>query len=113
LSAYRDWGFAGDYVKAMWLMLQQDKPEDFVISTGETHSVQEFLETVFNIAGLIPISQYVKINPRLFRPHEVPYLLGDSSKAKRTLGWEPECDFYQLAELMYKSDLYNIINTKG
>jgi len=113
LEAYRDWGFAGDYAKAMWLMLQQDKPEDFVISTGETHSVQEFLETVFTTAGLTPVSQYVKINPRLFRPHEVPYLIGDSSKAKKILGWTPEYKFEDLAKLMYSEDYKKTMEKKN
>ena len=108
LDAHRDWGFAGDYVKAMWLMLQQDKPDDFVISTGETHSVKEFLETVFDIANLKPINQYVKINSRFFRPHEVPYLIGDNSKAKRILKWEPQYKFEDLAKLMYQKDHKNI-----
>ena len=109
LEAYRDWGFAGDYVEAMWLMLQQDTPEDFVISTGETHSVQEFLETVFSLAGLSPLSKYIKTNPRLFRPHEVPYLIGDNSKAKRVMGWEPEYKFKDLAKLMYSEDYKKIM----
>tara|TARA_R110000824_G_scaffold99360_8_gene236710 strand:- start:3808 stop:4818 length:1011 start_codon:yes stop_codon:yes gene_type:complete len=113
LGAYRDWGFAGDYVEAMWLMLQQDTPEDFVISTGETHSVQEFLETVFDSAGLFPLSKYIKTNPRLFRPHEVPYLIGDSSKAKRILGWEPEYKFKDLAKLMYSEDYKKIMEKKN
>mgnify|MGYP003114707391 CR=1 FL=1 len=104
LGAHRDWGFAGDYVKAMWLMLQQDKPDDFVISTGETHSVREFLEVVFDIANLKPLEQYVKINSRFFRPHEVPYLIGDNSKAKRILKWEPQYKFEDLAKLMYQED---------
>jgi len=89
LSAKRDWGFAGDYVEAMWLMLQQKKPDDYVIATGETHSVQEWLEEVFSIAGL-SIDENVEIDERLFRPHEVPILLGDPTKAKEKLGWEPK-----------------------
>ena len=103
LEAKRDWGFAGDYVKAMWLMLQQDTPDDYVISTGETYSVQEFLECVFGYAGL-DIDKYVEIDSRLFRPQEVPYLLGDSSKAKKQLGWEPKVGFKELAKMMYDSD---------
>ena len=105
LDASRDWGFAGDYVEAMWLMLQQDIPDDYVISTGKTHIVREFLEVVFEIAGLGDPMDYVKIDPRFYRPHEVPYLLGDSSKAKRVLNWEPKTSFSELAELMFEHDL--------
>ena len=104
LDAKRDWGYAGDYVEAMWLMLQQEKPDDFVVATGETHTVREFLETVFERAGL-SISKHVQIDERLFRPHEVPLLLGDASKAKKVLGWEPKVDFEQLAAMMYEADL--------
>ena len=103
LSAKRDWGFAGDYVEAMWLMLQQEKPDDYVIATGETHSVQEWLEEVFSIAGL-SIDENVEIDERLFRPHEVPVLLGDPAKAKEKLGWEPKTKFSNLASLMHTSD---------
>ena len=103
LEAHRDWGFAGDYVKAMWLMLQQEEPNDFVIATGETHTVSEFLKAVFEHADL-DIGKYVEIDPRLFRPHEVPYLLGDSTKARKILGWKPETTFKQLAKLMYDKD---------
>jgi GDPmannose 4,6-dehydratase len=103
LAPHRDWGFAGDYVKAMWLMLQQEIPDDYVISTGETHSVEEFLNYVFEAAGLDP-KQHVEIDERLFRPHEVPYLLGNSTKAQNTLDWKPETKFKQLAELMYNAD---------
>jgi len=108
LEPHRDWGFAGDYVEAMWLMLQQNTPDDFVISTGETHSVKEFLEEVWNVAELGDVKKHLKINKRLFRLHEVPYLLGDNSKAQRVLGWNPKLNFYQLAELMYKTDLNEI-----
>jgi GDPmannose 4,6-dehydratase len=103
LEAKRDWGFAGDYVEAMWLMLQQEKPDDYVIATGETHSVQEFLEAVFEHAGLDP-KKYVKQDERLFRPSEVPVLLGNNSKAKRILGWEPKITFNKLAKMMYDTD---------
>jgi len=103
LDAKRDWGHARDYVKAMWLMLQQDKPDDFVISTGQTYSVREFLEHVFTFAKL-DIDKHVEIDERLFRPHEVPLLLGDSTKAKTVLGWEPEYNMKTLAEEMYRSD---------
>ena len=104
LEAKRDWGFAGDYVKAMWLMLQQDAPDDYVISTGVTYSVQQFLQKTFQIAGL-NIKDHVEIDQRLFRPHEVPLLLGSSSKAFEKLGWQPETSFDQLVKMMYSSDL--------
>ena len=103
LDAKRDWGFAGDYVEAMWLMLQQDNPDDYVISTGETHTVQEFLENVFEHAGL-SIEKHVEIDSRLFRPQEVPYLLGNSYKAKKILKWEPKIKFKELCKLMYEAD---------
>ncbi len=104
LDAKRDWGFAGDYVEAMWRMLQQEVPDDYVIATGETHTVREFLETVFEHAGL-DINKHVKIDERLFRPHEVPLLLGDPTKAKEKLDWEPKVKFKELAAMMYEADL--------
>tara|TARA_Y100001970_G_scaffold265496_1_gene353139 strand:+ start:723 stop:1787 length:1065 start_codon:yes stop_codon:yes gene_type:complete len=103
LEAKRDWGFAGDYVTAMWLMLQQESPDDYVIATGETHSVKEWLEEVFRHAGL-PIEGNVEIDDRLFRPHEVPLLLGDPTKAKDKLGWTPTVKFSSLASMMYGAD---------
>lgn len=103
LEAKRDWGFAGDYVNAMWLMLQQESPDDYVIATGETHSVKEWLEEVFKHAGL-PIDENVEIDDRLFRPHEVPLLLGDPTKAKDSLGWVPDVKFSSLANIMYGAD---------
>lgn len=109
LSARRDWGYAGDYVKAMWLMLQQDIPDDYVVATGEDYSVLEFLETVFDIADLGSYEKYVKIDPRLYRPHEVPCLIGDASKAHRKLGWEPEYDFVKLVETMYRYDFEKVL----
>ena len=108
LKAKRDWGFAGDYVKAMWLMLQQDKPDDYVISSGYMYSVEEFADRVFKHAGLGDYKKYVEIDERLFRPHEVPKLLGDSSKAKNKLGWEPEVHFEALCEMLYEHD-YNLL----
>jgi GDPmannose 4,6-dehydratase len=108
LDAKRDWGFAGDYVAAMWLMLQQEKPDDFVIATGETHTVKEFLHEVFGHADL-EVEKYVDIDPRLFRPHEVPLLLGDPSKAKEKLGWEPKVKFKELAKMMYDQDLKELL----
>tara|TARA_R100001163_G_scaffold65664_2_gene63858 strand:+ start:22974 stop:23951 length:978 start_codon:yes stop_codon:yes gene_type:complete len=104
LDAKRDWGFAGDYVEAMWLMLQQEEPDDYVIATGETHTVREFLNEVFEYAGL-DVDRHVEIDERLFRPHEVPLLLGDATKAKEVLGWEPKVKFKQLARMMYDEDL--------
>jgi len=104
LDAKRDWGFAGDYVEAMWLMLQHEEPDDFVVATGQTHTVREFLETVFEHAGL-SIERHVKIDERLFRPHEVPLLLGDASKAKEKLNWQPKVNFEELAVMMYEADL--------
>ena len=103
LDAKRDWGFAGDYVEMMWLMLQQDEPDDYVIATGRTHSVRAFLETVFDHAGL-DIEKHVETDERLFRPQEVPYLLGDSSKAKKKLGWTPKISFEELAQMMFDKD---------
>lgn len=105
LDAKRDWGFAGDYVEAMWLMLQQPIGDDYVVSTGKTYSVKEFLEVVFDYAGLGSYEKYVDIDPRLFRPNEVPYLLGDPSKTKRVLGWKPKTSMTDLAKMMYDSDL--------
>jgi GDPmannose 4,6-dehydratase len=107
LEAKRDWGYAGDYVKAMWLMLQQENPDDYVIATGETYSVQQFLETTFKIADL-KIEDHVEIDKRLFRPHEVPLLLGDPTKAKEKLNWIPATSFSQLVEMMYTADLEKI-----
>jgi GDPmannose 4,6-dehydratase len=104
LDAKRDWGFAGDYVEAMWLMTQQETPEDFVVATGETHTVREFLQVVFDYAGL-DVDKYVKISERLFRPHEVPLLLGDPTRAREKLGWQPKVDFEELAKMMYDADL--------
>ncbi len=104
LDARRDWGFAGDYVKAMWLMLQQEQPDDFVVATGETYSVREFLEEVFGYLNL-DWQQYVEIDPRYFRPTEVDLLLGDAGKAKRLLHWEPQVTFKDLARQMADADM--------
>ncbi len=103
LEARRDWGFAGDYVEAMWLMLQQDKADDYVVATGETYSVKQFLEEVFGILGLDP-KKHVAIDPRYFRPSEVDLLLGDPSKAKRVLKWQPKVNFKELARMMTEAD---------
>ena len=104
LDAKRDWGFAGDYVEAMWLMLQQDEPDDFVVATGETHSVSEFVEEVFGYLDL-DWQEYVEIDPRYFRPSEVDYLEGDASKARKALDWEPKVSFKELARMMTDSDM--------
>lgn len=104
LDAKRDWGFAGDYVRAMWMMLQTEKPDDYVVATGETHSVREFLDLAFGHVGL-DWNQYVKIDPRYYRPTEVDLLIGDPSKAKKELGWEPKVSFRQLVTLMVDEDM--------
>ncbi len=104
LDAKRDWGYAKEYVEAMWRMLQQDKPDDYVIATGETHSVREFLEVAFSHAGL-DWKRHVEIDPRYYRPAEVDLLIGDSAKAKRVLGWEPKTKFEDLARLMVDADV--------
>jgi GDPmannose 4,6-dehydratase len=104
LDARRDWGFAGDYVEAMWLMLQQERPDDFVIATGETRSVQEFLERVFDRLKL-DWHKHVETDPRYLRPAEVDLLQGDASKARRVLGWRPRVNFEQLVEMMVGADL--------
>ena len=104
LDAKRDWGFAGDYVDAMWRMLQATEPDDFVIATGEAHTVREFCELAFSHVGL-DWEQYVKVDPRYFRPAEVDYLLGDPSKAERVLGWKPQLTFPELVRLMVDEDL--------
>jgi len=104
LEAKRDWGFAGDYVEGMWLMLQQPEPDDYVLATGETHSVREFLEKAFGHAGL-DWQQYVEIDPRYFRPAEVDLLLGDSTKARTKLGWQPRVGFSELVCMMVDADL--------
>lgn len=104
LDAKRDWGFAGDYVEAMWLMLQQEVPDDYVVATGESYSVREFLEESFMQAGL-DWRQYVEIDPRYFRPAEVDYLLGDPSKIREKLGWQPKVGFKQLVCMMVDHDM--------
>ncbi len=104
LDARRDWGFAGDHVEAMWLMLQQDEPDDYVIATGESHSVREFLEEAFSYAE-IDWRKHVKIDPRYFRPAEVDFLLGDATKAKHVLGWQPHVGFKELVRMMVDHDM--------
>lgn len=103
-KAKRDWGYAGDYVEAMWLMLQQDNPDDYVIALGETHSVQEFVEKVFQKLDM-DYREYVEVDPRYFRPTEVDVLLGDSSKARKNLSWEPKVSFEALIDMMIQADM--------
>ncbi|MGY1606894.1 MULTISPECIES: GDP-mannose 4,6-dehydratase [unclassified Geodermatophilus] len=105
LDARRDWGFAGDYVEAMWLMLQQDQPDDYVVATGETHSIRELLDVAFRAVGVDDWEPYVKLNPAFVRPAEVDLLIGDASKAEEKLGWKPKVGFEQLVQMMVESDL--------
>ncbi|MHC4760895.1 MAG: GDP-mannose 4,6-dehydratase, partial [Planctomycetota bacterium] len=111
LDAKRDWGFAGDYVEAMWLMLQADQPDDYVVATGKTYSVREFLDEVFGHLDL-DWNKYVEIDPRYFRPTEVDLLLGDAAKAKKVLNWQPKVDMKQLAQMMVDSDMKLAENEK-
>ena len=104
-DAKRDWGYAGDYVKAMWLMLQQDEPDDYVIATGETHSIEEFLTLAFDKVGLGDWKPYVRHDAKFLRPAEVDLLIGDPAKAKAKLGWQPEVNFEQLVAMMVEHDL--------
>tara|TARA_Y100000310_G_scaffold221576_1_gene223161 strand:+ start:16802 stop:17878 length:1077 start_codon:yes stop_codon:yes gene_type:complete len=125
LDSKRDWGFSRDYIEAMWLMLQQKKPDDYVIATGETHSVKEFVEESFKSVGIYPIKWkgkginevgiyngklIVKVNKKFFRPAEVDYLIGDSSKARDKLGWKPKTNFKELVRMMVETDLKNLRN---
>jgi len=105
LDAKRDWGFAGDYVKAMWMMLQQERPDDFVVATGENHSVAEFVEEAFKVIGIANWKKYVKISKDFFRPAEVDFLVGDASRARKILGWKPTVNFSQLVEMMVQADI--------
>ena len=107
LDSKRDWGYAKDYVEAMWLMLQQENPDDYVIATGETHSVREFLDEAFGLVGL-DWKKYVEIDPRYYRPAEVDLLLGDPTKAKEKLGWKPKTAFKELVKIMLEYDLNNV-----
>ncbi len=107
LDAVRDWGFAGDYVRAMWLMLQQDHPDDYVVATGEAHTVQEFVQRAFEVVGL-NWRDHVRIDDRLYRPAEVHVLKGDASRAQRILGWRPDVKFAELIEMMVNSDLASV-----
>ena len=104
LDSYRDWGYAPDYVEAMWMMLQQEKPDDYVIATGETHSIREFLDVAFNHVGISDWSDYVEQDPRFMRPAEVDVLRGNATKAKENLGWKPKTSFEQLVKKMVDND---------
>ena len=110
LDAQRDWGFAGDYVRAMWLMLQQDQADDYVISTGESHSVRELVEVAFGHVGL-DWQKHVRLDPRFLRPAEVDHLIGDASKARQALGWRPEVSFTGLVQMMVDADLARLERT--
>jgi GDPmannose 4,6-dehydratase len=104
LDAKRDWGYAGDYVEAMWRMLQQERPDDYVVATGETYSVRDFLEEAFSYVDM-DWQQYVKVDPKYFRPAEVDILLGDPRKARTALGWTPKVSFKELVRLMVDADM--------
>ncbi|TMD70657.1 MAG: GDP-mannose 4,6-dehydratase [Chloroflexi bacterium] len=108
LDAQRDWGFAGDYVEAMWQMLQQDKPDDYVIATGTTHSVRDFVVTAFAHVGIHDWQRYVEIDPQLYRPAEVDQLIGDASKAHQRFGWQPRVTFDELVSMMVENDLQQV-----
>jgi GDPmannose 4,6-dehydratase len=110
LDAHRDWGFAGDYVRAMWMMLQQERPDDYVIATGEAHSVRELVEVAFGHVGL-DWSKYVHLDPKLIRPAEVDHLIGDPSKARKVLGWKPDVDFRGLVHMMVEADVARLSAT--
>jgi len=109
LDAKRDWGYAPDYIEAMWLMLQQDTPDDYVIATGETRSIREFLEAAFQIIGITEWESYIKVDPRFMRPAEVDVLRGDYSKAQKQLGWTPKTSFNDLVRIMVNNDI-NLLN---
>jgi GDPmannose 4,6-dehydratase len=113
LEARRDWGYAGDYVEAMWLMLQQDEPSDYVVATGETHSIREFLETAFRYAGYDNWEPFVKHDDRFDRPAEVDLLIGDAAKAREMLGWTPRVKFEELVTMMYENDMIEEAKTAG
>jgi GDPmannose 4,6-dehydratase len=112
LDAKRDWGFAGDYVRAMWMMLQQEQADDFVIATGESHSVRELVEIAFGHLGL-DWEKYVRLDPRFLRPAEVDHLIGDSAKARKTLGWTPDVTFMQLVQMMVDADVERLSSVRA
>ncbi|MBI5123188.1 GDP-mannose 4,6-dehydratase [Candidatus Roizmanbacteria bacterium] len=105
LESKRDWGFAGDYVEAMWLMLQQPKPDDYVVATGENHSVKDFVEAAFNVVGINDWEKYVRVEKKLFRPAEVDFLIGDATKARKVLHWKPKTSFAELVKTMVEEDI--------
>ena len=105
LNAKRDWGFAGDYVRAMWLMLQEGKPQDFVVATDQNHSVSEFAKEAFSVVGIDNWEKYVKVSKELFRPAEVDFLVGDATRAKKILGWQPQTSFKELVKMMVEADI--------
>ena len=113
LDARRDWGYAGDYVRAMWLMLQQDDPGDYVVATGETHSVREFAEHAFQVAGVEDWERFVVVDERFFRPADIDIIAGDATKASRVLGWQPEVRFDELVRMMVEHDLALLRGTEG
>ena len=117
LDSRRDWGFAGDYVQAMWLMLQQDRADDYVIATGKSHSVRELVDVAFARAGL-DWQKFVTLDPKFLRPAEVDHLIGDASKARNALGWQPEVDFHGLVTMMVDADVERVsrqsaVSSKG
>jgi GDPmannose 4,6-dehydratase len=112
LDSKRDWGFAGDYVEAMWLILQQDTADNYIISTGETHTIREFLEVAFNHVGIADWEQYVHIDPRYARPAELFTLQGKSDKARKLLGWEPKVKFEELVKMMMDADMKRLSDIK-
>jgi len=105
LDASRDWGYAGDYVEAMWSMLQQDNPDDYVVCTGETHTIREFLDAAFGYIGITNWNDYVVVDPEFYRPAEVDFLKGDATKANTVLNWKPQTSFRELVKLMLDSDI--------
>jgi GDPmannose 4,6-dehydratase len=105
LDSKRDWGYAGDYVKGMWSMLQQDSPDDYVLATGETHSIEDLVQRAFAEVGIENWADYVRQDPKFLRPAEVDLLIGDATKAREKLGWEPEVDFGALVKMMVAHDL--------
>ena len=113
MEARRDWGFAGDYVEAMYLMLQQDAPDDFVIATGETHSIRDLVDVAFRSAGIDEWAPYVRQDKAFMRPAEVDHLIGDASKARAILGWEPKVGFEELVQMMVEADLADQRNLAG
>jgi len=112
LDASRDWGYAPDYVEGMWMMMQQEKSDDYVLATGETHSIRDFLDNAFNYVGIQDWSKYIKTDPKFLRPVEVSYLLGDASKAKNVLGWKPKTPFKDLVNIMVKNDIKLLTQNK-